>query len=107
MPFVITEGCVDIKDKLCTEVCPVDCIYEGGRMLYIHPDECIDCGACQSVCPQEAILYHDDVPATASVDFLAVAREFFAPVGSPGGSGEVDLSGNDHPAVAALPAAGN
>ena len=42
--------------------CPVDCIYEGARMLYIHPDECVDCGACEPVCPVKAIYYEDDVP---------------------------------------------
>ena len=42
--------------------CPVDCIYEGARMLYIHPDECVDCGACEPVCPVEAIYYEDDLP---------------------------------------------
>ena len=38
----------------------MDCIYEGQRMLYIHPDECVDCGACEPVCPVEAIFYEDD-----------------------------------------------
>ena len=45
MTYVIAEPCVDVKDKSCIEECPVDCIYEGGRMLYIQPDECVDCGA--------------------------------------------------------------
>src|SRR4051812_30719587 len=49
--YVIAEPCVDLLDKSCMEECPVDCIYEGGRMLYIHPDECVDCGACEPVCP--------------------------------------------------------
>jgi ferredoxin len=30
-------------------------------MLYIHPDECVDCGACEPVCPVEAIFYENDV----------------------------------------------
>jgi hypothetical protein len=46
MPYVITEACKDTKDRACVDVCPVDCIYEGAEQLYIHPDECIDCGAC-------------------------------------------------------------
>ncbi len=41
MTYVIAEPCVDLKDKACVEECPVDCIYEGARMLYIHPDECV------------------------------------------------------------------
>ena len=62
MTYTIAEPCVDVKDKACIEECPVDCIYEGARMLYIHPDECVDCGACEPVCPVEAIFYEDDVP---------------------------------------------
>ena len=62
MTYVIAEPCVDLLDKACIEECPVDCIYEGARMLYIHPDECVDCGACEPVCPVEAIYYEDDVP---------------------------------------------
>ena len=56
MAFVIGESCVDVKDKSCIEECPVDCIYEGERMMYIHPTECIDCAACEQVCPVEAIV---------------------------------------------------
>lgn len=47
--YVIALPCVDLKDKACIDECPVDCIYEGERMLYIHPDECVDCGACEPV----------------------------------------------------------
>jgi NAD-dependent dihydropyrimidine dehydrogenase PreA subunit len=60
--YVIAQPCVDLLDKACIEECPVDCIYEGNRMLYIHPDECVDCGACEPVCPVEAIFYEDDTP---------------------------------------------
>ncbi len=63
MTYVIAEPCVDVKDRACVEECPVDCIYEGERALYIHPDECVDCGACEPVCPVEAIFYEDDVPS--------------------------------------------
>ncbi len=65
MTYVIVEPCVDVMDKSCVEVCPVDCIHseEGAdRMLYINPDECIDCGACEPVCPVTAIFAEDDVP---------------------------------------------
>jgi NAD-dependent dihydropyrimidine dehydrogenase PreA subunit len=58
--YVIAQPCVDVKDRGCIEECPVDCIYEGTRMLYIQPDECVDCGACEPVCPVEAIYYEDD-----------------------------------------------
>ena len=48
--------------KLYDEVCPVDCIYEGDDQFYIHPDECIDCGACEPECPVSAIYAEDDLP---------------------------------------------
>ena len=51
MTYTICESCIDVKDRACVDECPVDCIYEGGRMLYIQPDECVDCGACEPVCP--------------------------------------------------------
>jgi len=65
MTYVITDPCIDVLDKSCVEVCPVDCIhYEEGvdRKLFIDPDECIDCGACEPVCPVTAIFAEDDVP---------------------------------------------
>ena len=62
MPYVIAQPCVDVKDKACVDECPVDCIYEGSRSLYINPNECVDCGACEPVCPTEAIFYEDDLP---------------------------------------------
>lgn len=62
MTYVIAEPCVGTKDSACVEVCPVDCIYEGPDMYYIHPEECIDCGACVPECPVEAIFEDVDVP---------------------------------------------
>ena len=62
MAYVIAEPCINVKDKACVEVCPVDCIYEGDTMLYIHPDECIDCGACEPECPWQAIFEEVAVP---------------------------------------------
>ena len=62
MPYIITEACIGTKDKACVDVCPVDCIYEGPDQLYIHPDECIDCGACEPECPVNAIFPEDQVP---------------------------------------------
>ena len=63
MTYVIGTGCVDVMDKSCVQECPVDCIYEGDRALYIHPQECVDCGACKLICRVEAIYYEDDLPA--------------------------------------------
>lgn len=80
--YTIAEPCVDIKDKACIEECPVDCIYEGARMLYIHPDECVDCGACEPVCPVEAIFYEDDVPEQWS-HYTQINADFIAELGLP------------------------
>jgi NAD-dependent dihydropyrimidine dehydrogenase PreA subunit/DNA-binding transcriptional ArsR family regulator len=60
--YIITEPCIDVKDKSCIDVCPVDCIHEYDRMLVIDPEECIDCGACEPECPVEAIFPEDAVP---------------------------------------------
>ncbi|MEQ8764554.1 MAG: ferredoxin family protein [Planctomycetota bacterium] len=65
MTYIITEPCVDVRDQACVDACPVDCIhYEEGqdRTLYINPEECIDCSACQPACPVEAIFPEDEVP---------------------------------------------
>jgi NAD-dependent dihydropyrimidine dehydrogenase PreA subunit len=43
--YIIAEPCIDIKDKSCVDVCPVDCIHEAERILVIDPEECIDCFA--------------------------------------------------------------
>ncbi len=102
MTYVITEACVDVKDKACIEECPVDCIYEGDRMLYIHADECVDCGACEPVCPVEAIFYEDDVPAEQAA-FTEANKVFFAEIGSPGGAAKMGAQSFDAPYVAALP----
>ena len=88
MTYVIAQPCVDVLDKACIEECPVDCIYEGERMLYIHPDECVDCGACEPVCPVEAIYYEDDVPEQWK-DYYKVNVDFFEELGSPGGASKV------------------
>ena len=73
MPFIITDPCIGTKDTACVDVCPVDCIhprkdepeFATATMLYIHPDECIDCGACVPACPVAAIYDSpDSTPAT-------------------------------------------
>src|SRR4051812_7185098 len=100
--YIIAQPCVDVLDKACIEECPVDCIYEGNRMLYIHPDECVDCGACEPVCPVEAIFYEDDVPEQWK-EYYKVNVDFFEELGSPGGASKVGKIEKDHPTVAALP----
>ena len=63
MPHIITEPCIGVKDQSCVDVCPVECIYEAADQLYVHPDECIDCGACVPACPVSAIFPEEDVPS--------------------------------------------
>ena len=73
MTYTIAEPCIDVKDKACVEECPVDCIYEGPRMLYIHPEECIDCE-----------FFEDD----------------HSGLGSPGGAAGVGAADVDHATIA-------
>ena len=83
MPYVITEACINTKDKSCVDVCPVDCIYEGPEMLYIQPDECIDCGACEPECPVTAIFPEEDVPANMK-QYVQINRDAFKKDPKPG-----------------------
>jgi NAD-dependent dihydropyrimidine dehydrogenase PreA subunit len=78
MTYVIAETCVDVKDKSCVEVCPVDCIIgaDEDRMLFIDPDECIDCGACVDPCPVDAIFAEEDVPEQWAV-YTDLNRDYF------------------------------
>lgn len=106
MPYVIASPCIDIMDRSCIEECPVDCIYEGERKLYVNPKECIDCGACEPVCPVEAIT-QDRRVADEDTDFIEDNRRFFvevlpgrgAPLGAPGGSHKTGAIGVDTPMV--------
>ena len=65
MTYVIAEPCIDVLDISCVSVCPVDCIhYDEGtdRKLFIDPNECIDCGACEPECPVNAIFPEESLP---------------------------------------------
>ncbi|MCH7886968.1 MAG: ferredoxin family protein [Candidatus Marinimicrobia bacterium] len=85
MTYVIAEPCIDVKDVACVDSCPVDCIhptkdepeFEEATMLYIDPDECIDCGACVDPCPVDAIFDEADLPAEWE-KFTATNAEYFA-----------------------------
>jgi ferredoxin len=82
--YIICEPCIGTKDTACVDVCPVDCIhprkdekaYEMADMLYIHPVECIDCGACVPACPVDAILPMDEIPRRWSA-FPGKNAEFY------------------------------
>jgi ferredoxin len=86
MAFIICEPCIDIKDTGCVDVCPVDCIhprkdepeFSAATMLFIHPDECIDCGACVPACPVNAIYSLDETPEKW-VRFIDTNRDYFEP----------------------------
>jgi len=62
MTYVVTENCQDCRFTDCVAVCPVECFHADDRMLYIDPDECIDCGACEPECPVSAIFEDGQVP---------------------------------------------
>jgi NAD-dependent dihydropyrimidine dehydrogenase PreA subunit len=88
MAYIITEPCVGTCDTSCVKVCPVDCIHTEAHFenkkiteadldrlpepkrksailrlqLYIDPDACIDCAACEPECPVDAIFEADNVP---------------------------------------------
>lgn len=110
MTYVIGAACVDVMDRSCVQECPVDCIYEGSRSLYINPQECVDCGACKSICRVEAIFYEADLPDDQwrhRADNAAFFSEILAgrqePLGSPGGALPLGPVGVDTPLVSALP----
>ena len=79
MAYVITDTC--IKDSLCVEVCPTDCIhpkqdepeFEAATQMYVDPEGCIDCGACIPACTSDSIHAIDDVPEEKK-DFVEQER---------------------------------
>lgn len=78
MAHVVTSKCRGCKFTDCVEVCPVACFYELENQLVIHPEDCIDCAACVSECPVEAIYAEGDTPSEyrPDIEFNAVrARE--------------------------------
>lgn len=113
MPFFVGEPCLDVLDQSCTEVCPVDCIYQGDRKMYINPHECIDCGACSPVCPVSAIsadYVRDDQLLPWEKDNAAFFDELLpgrdVPLGSPGGAAALGRVGVDSPLVRNSPSVG-
>jgi NAD-dependent dihydropyrimidine dehydrogenase PreA subunit len=90
MAYVITGTCIATKDASCVEVCPVDCIhprpdepgFEAEEMLYIDPEECIDCDACVEACPVDAIFSADQVPDD-QVPFVARNAAYYRASGRP------------------------
>ncbi|MFY2559842.1 ferredoxin FdxA [Corallococcus terminator] len=75
MAYVVADPCIKCKYTDCVEVCPVNCFYEGANFLVIHPDECIDCGACEPVCPTKAIFPETELPKEWS-EYKALNADF-------------------------------
>jgi ferredoxin len=109
MSYVIGASCIDILDRACIDVCPVDCIYVGERKSYINAAECIDCGACEVECPESAIVSERAARQVEVLNqHLEDSRAFFAlplpgrdaPLGNPGGAQRLGAVGVDTPFVA-------
>lgn len=77
MAYVVTAPCFGCKYTDCVVVCPCECFHEGEKMLYIDPQQCIDCDACRSECPVDAIFLDDNVPDEWH-DFIALNAEMVA-----------------------------
>jgi NAD-dependent dihydropyrimidine dehydrogenase PreA subunit len=79
MTHVIAQPCIDVKDKACVEVCPVDCIHgdDSDPMLYINPNDCIDCTLCVEACPVDACFAEDDLPPQWK-HFTKINADYFA-----------------------------
>jgi NAD-dependent dihydropyrimidine dehydrogenase PreA subunit len=78
MTHVIAQPCINVKDKACVDVCPVDCIHgkDEDPQLYINPDDCIDCTLCVDACPVNAIFAEEDLPAEWK-NFTQLNRDYF------------------------------
>ncbi len=94
MSFIIGKACISCVDASCLNVCPVDCIHgpiltdnagigaaelsdeeKEGKQLYIHPVDCINCGACVQECPVDAI-YSSEKQAISLGDEISVHKNY-------------------------------
>lgn len=93
MTYIITEPCIGTCDASCLKACPATCIQgplnksdsgaelaaitdKTGLQLYINPAECIDCGACEPVCPTQAIYPENKLPEKWK-DYIEKNAKFF------------------------------
>jgi ferredoxin len=78
MTYVVVEPCISVKDTACIDVCPMDCIHcgEKDQMVYIDPEECIDCDACVAECPVDAIFPEAQVPEKWK-HFIQINADYF------------------------------
>ncbi|MFH8249047.1 ferredoxin [Microbacterium sp. B2969] len=102
MAFVVTEACVDVKDRSCIQVCPADCLFEGARMMYINPNLCINCGACEAACPTQAIRFDEELEGD-DVRFADVNEQFFEGLDISRGGRRMGLIEHDADYVTELP----
>src|SRR5258705_13291350 len=113
MTFIITDPCITTKDTACVDVCPVDCIhprkdeaeFADTPMLFIHPDECIDCGACVPACPVSAIYDSPDATPASQNDLIDANAKYRS--GDPGAVAEainlVNAHVSAHPELMNIP----
>jgi ferredoxin len=78
MTYVIAQPCIGVKDKGCIDVCPMDCIHgtDQDNMLYIDPEDCIDCGACVPACPVAVIFPEAELPVQWK-NFIQINADYF------------------------------
>jgi NAD-dependent dihydropyrimidine dehydrogenase PreA subunit len=115
MTFIITDPCIDTKDTACVDVCPVDCIhprkdepeFERTAILYIHPEECIDCGACVPACPVAAIYDSPEATPESQKTFVEANAIFRSGDEAAVAKAEALVSAHvaTHPDLMAVPAA--
>lgn len=74
MTVVVTDNCRGCRFTECVTVCPTECFHADEQMVYIAPDDCVECHACIGVCPVRAIFDTDDLPDHLA-HWLAVNRE--------------------------------
>ena len=115
MAYVIAEPCIGTKDSACVDVCPVDCIhprkdepeFAQATMLYIHPEECIDCGACVPACPVAAIYESPDATPAHQKDLIEANAVYRNGDAATMAQAEEIVKKHvaDHPDIMAVPAA--
>jgi len=74
--LLLHHYCISEKAADCVDVCPVDCIEFGSEQYFINPNLCIDCGACETACPVEAI-YHEDELQDEDQIFFEKDKKYF------------------------------
>jgi ferredoxin--NADP+ reductase len=82
VPYVVTQSCC--ADASCVLACPVNCIHPApgepgfadAEMLHVDPDGCVDCGACATACPADAIVPRESL-TPAQAPFAALNAAYY------------------------------